>query len=54
MKWLKDGEKVSKYVCNLEKRNFEDKSMTLEKEDGEIISEQKKILEEVETFYITL
>ena len=29
-------------------------NLTLQKEDGEIISEQKKILEEVETFYKTL
>ena len=41
VKWLKDVDKFSKYFCNLEKHNFEDKSMTsLEKEDGEIISEQ--------------
>ena len=35
VKWLKDGEQVSKYFCNLEKRNFVDKSMSfLAKEDG--------------------
>ena len=54
-KWLKDGEKSSRYFCNLEKRNFVDKSMGfIEKENGEIISEQKDILDEVKQFYVEL
>ena len=51
-RWVKDGEKASKYFCNLENRNYLDKALgVLEKEGGEIITDQKGILEEVKCFY---
>ena len=54
-KWHSDGEKVSRYFCSLENRNFLDKAMhTLEKENGEVISDQKEILSEVKDFYSNL
>ena len=54
-KWIAEGEKVSKYFCNLENRNFVNRSMNyIEKEDGEILYDQNKILEEVQQFYATL
>ena len=50
-KWLKDGEKVSRYFCVLESRNFTDKFMSFfERENGDIVNEQKAILEEVKLF----
>lgn len=52
VKWKQEGEKTSKYFCNLEKRNFTDKAMgLLQNEKGEIISEQENILKEVHDFY---
>ena len=55
VKWMQDGEKGSRYFCSLEKRNFVDKSMGfIEKGNGEIISEQKNILNEVKKFYENL
>ena len=41
------GEKPTKYFCNLEKHNFISKTMTqLQKDDGTVISEQQEILKE--------
>ena len=55
VQWLQHGEKPSKYFCNLEKRNFVDRSMScLEREDGQVIYEQEDILKEVSKFYQTL
>ena len=55
VRWMQDGEKGSKYFCNLEKRNFVDKSLGfIEKENGEVISDQKDILNEVKQFYANL
>jgi len=43
---------MNKYFCNLEKRNFLDKSMPfLEKDNGEVVANQKDILDEVQLFY---
>ena len=52
VRWISDGEKVTKYFCNLEKRNFVSKCMnSLKKNDGEIISDQSEILRETMQFY---
>ena len=52
---IDQGEKPTKYFCNLEKHNFISKTMTqLQKDDGTIISEQQEILKEAENFYKTL
>ena len=52
---IDQGEKPTKYFCNLEKHNFISKTMTqLQKDDGTVISEQQEILKEAENFYKTL
>ena len=52
MRWAQDGEKPSKYFCNLESRNFVDKSMHfLERENGDLIFEQEDVLCDVHNFY---
>ena len=52
IKWIQNGEKPSKYFCNLENRNFVDKTMSfLEKTNGTVVSDQKDILLMVEHFY---
>ena len=54
-KWSIEGERNSKYFCNLEKRHYTDKSFsTLERNDGEITNDPKVIKEEVLNFYETL
>ena len=51
-KWINDGEKCSKYFCNLEKRHYTDKSMPfLEKEDGNVTFNVEDITNEVKLFY---
>ena len=50
--WSIDGERNSKYFCNLEKRHYTDKAFsTLERSDGEITNDPKVIKEEVLNFY---
>ena len=51
-RWINEGEKTSKYFCNLENRNYLDKTIPfLEKDDGNIISDQKRILNDVKEYY---
>ena len=53
--WINEGEKPTHYFCNLENRNFVNKTISfLEKPNGEIIENQAEILKEVETFYSSL
>ena len=53
--WLYQGEKVSKYFLNLENRNYKEKLLTLvETADGNILTDQSKIKDEVRNFYKTL
>lgn len=50
--YIDKGEKPTKYFCGLEKHNYITKTMhKLEKEDGTILTEQRDILKETETFY---
>ena len=50
--WLQNGEKPSRYFTRLENRNFTSKRMSfLEKENGDIIYEQKELLTETKNFY---
>ena len=50
--WSLEGERNSRYFCNLEKRHYTDKNMsTLETDNGQIINNQTKIKEEVQLFY---
>lgn len=51
-KWLYEGEKPTKYFCNLEKRNFVQKSMCfIQKEDGSILHDRDEITGEAKSFY---
>ena len=55
IKWAEQGEKSSKYFCNLEKRSNEKKSIHILKDNSDsIISDQKDILKELYSFYQTL
>ena len=52
IRWIEEGEKSSKYFCNLEKRSGEKKSIfKLKNDDDEIIVKQDTILEEIYSFY---
>ena len=54
-KWIEEGEKNSKFFCNLENQNFVSKSMTkLINKNGTEVIEQSEIIEEVKMFYKTL
>ena len=51
-RWLQDGEKTSRYFCNLEKRNYLDKSMHfLEVDNGELTFDNDEIVKETKLFY---
>ena len=53
--WISHGEKATRYFCNLEKRNFLNKTVGfLDRGNGHIISEQGNILKEVQHFYENL
>ena len=53
--WIKEGEKSSKYFCNLENRNYTDKAMpAIESENGDLLTNQTDIINEVKTFYKNL
>ena len=50
-RWIGDGEKVSKYFCNLEKRHYTSKIIRkIEKQDGTIVTEQDDIVKETKYF----
>ena len=50
--WLKEGEKPTKYFCNLEKFHYTEKTIKrLQKDNGDIIFDQTTILEETSNFY---
>ena len=51
-RWIGEGEKVSKYFCNLEKRHYTSKIIRkIEKQDGTIVTEQDDIVKETKYFY---
>ena len=51
-RWAAQGEKVTKYYCNLEKRHFVSKQMyKLECKDGKCLEETEEMLEETKNFY---
>lgn len=52
IQWLTEGEKPSRYFCNLTKKNFLEKTiMSVELEDGTQVSQQDDILKCIKTFY---
>ena len=51
-RWVEEGEKVSSYFCNLEKRNYTNKRITkLTKNDETRITDKAEIVNEVKHFY---
>ena len=55
VKQLQDGERASRYFCNLEKRNYTSRSMSfIETRDGQTVFSQKEILDETKAFYENL
>ena len=51
-RWVEKGERPTKYFFNLEKRNYNRKTITeLHTDDNEIVKEEDKILETIEKFY---
>ena len=51
-RWINDEEKVTKYFCNMENRNYISKCMnSLRKENGNLITEQIEILNETMLYY---
>ena len=51
-KWIKQGEKPTKYFFNLEKKNYVMKTLLQIKPDNsDITSDQKQINQQIETFF---
>ena len=54
-KWIEDGEKPTKYFCNMESRNYYSKLISkIVLNDGRIVTDQKEILTETKCFYQNL
>lgn len=52
VKWIEEGERNSKYFCNLEKIRGKKKAITrLRKSTGEIVTKQNEVLKELTQFY---
>lgn len=50
--WIEEGEKPTRYFCNLESRNFINKQFSkLDIENGQIIESQEEILNKTKLFY---
>ena len=55
IQWINQGERPSKSFCNLENRNFVSKRMCfLEKENGDVVFDNKEIVKETKKLYQTL
>ena len=53
--WLKNGEKPSKYLYSLERKNYVEKTIKQLKTDNDsITTDQKEILKEIQTYYSNL
>ena len=51
-KWIEQGEKPTKYFFNLEKRNYNRKTIkSLKRADGELITDELEILKDIELYY---
>ena len=52
-KWDEEGEKPTKYFCNMESRNYYSKLISrIELNNGTVITDQKDILKETKCFFI--
>ena len=55
VRWLEEGEKSSKYFCNLENRGWHRKNISrLEDNEGNLITDPVAILREIQVFYDNL
>ena len=55
VRWLEEGEKNSKYFCNLENRSWQKKTIsTIKDGEGKLSSDPDKILKEIHDFYENL
>ena len=55
VKWTEEGEKPTKYFCNLESRNYINKTISrIEKDNRQTVTKQEDILNEVKQFYENL
>ena len=53
--WVEKGERLTKYFFNLEKRNYSRRVFSeLELEEGEVITNEKQILSEIENYFVKL
>ena len=53
--WLQQGEKPSHYFCNLENRNYIDKTIKKVKlKNGSIVTDQKEVLHHIRNYYAHL
>ena len=53
--WVEKGERPTKYFFNLEKRNYSRRVISeLELEEGDIITNEKQILSEIESYFMNL
>ena len=54
-RWIANGERVTRYFCNMEKRHYISKNMArLVGKDGSVITDSHDLLLEVKNFYETL
>ena len=55
LQWLQKGEKPSKYFCNLENKNYIEKTIRkLKLSNGSIVIKQEKVLDHIRSFYNNL
>ena len=55
VRWLEEGEKSSKYFCNLENRSWQKKNISrLEDTEGNLITNPAEILKNIQAFYDNL
>ena len=55
IQWLQEGEKPSKYFCNLESRNYVEKTIKkVTLNNGTVITDQTEILTEIQQYYSKL
>jgi hypothetical protein len=53
-RWTEEGERSSKYFCNLEKRISEKKNINRIEIEGRPVTDKKVILDEIHNFYSNL
>ena len=54
VKWLEEGERPTKYFCELESKNYLNKTIMKLKTGGTVLTDQKTILENIKQFYSNL